>query len=117
MSIRWKLNIKSKNNCCFIFKKSKKEINQDKYKIEQGAIFRFGRITMRIKEIRIYKNLNLNQSIDFNYNQNINNILNENGNEIKNNKDEETIKNVLTFSNDLTRKKFNKIINSKMDSI
>ena len=68
-------------------------------------------------DIRIYKNLNLNQSIDFNYNQNINNILNENGNEIKNNKDEETIKNVLTFSNDLTRKKFNKIINSKMDSI
>ena len=69
---------------------------------------------MRIKEIRIYKNLNLNQSIDFNYNQNINNILNENGNDLK---DEETIKNVLTFSNDLTRKKFNKIINSKMDSI
>ena len=72
---------------------------------------------MRVKEIRINKNLNLNQSIDFNYNQNINNILNENGNEIKNNKDEETIKNVLTFSNDLAKKKFNKIINSKMDSI
>jgi len=72
---------------------------------------------MRVKEIRINKNLNLKQSIDFNYNQNINNILNENRNEIKNNKDEETIKNILTFSNDLSKKRINKIINCKMDSI
>ena len=109
-------NIKSRNNCWFIFKKSKSEINQDKYKIEQGDIFRFGRITMRVKEIRINKNFNLNKSIDFNVNQKINNILNDKDNEIKN-KEEEVIKNVLTFSNDLSKQKINKIPNSKMDRI
>lgn len=99
-------NIKSRNNCWFIFKKSKTEKNLDKYKIEQGDIFRFGRITMRIKEIRINKNLNLNQSIDLNFNQNINNILNNQDNEIevKKEEQEQTIKNVLTFSNDLSKK-------------
>ena len=43
------------------------EDNCEKYKIKQGDIIRFGRITTRIKEIKINKNKNiLNKSIEYN---------------------------------------------------
>ena len=49
-----KQNLKSFNNCWFVFKPSKMENKQYKYRINKGDIIRFGRITMRVKEI--YKN-------------------------------------------------------------
>ena len=52
---------------------------KQKYKLQQGDIIRFGRITTRIKEIRINKNTNtnLNKSIDHNNSNNINNDIND----------------------------------------
>ena len=49
-----KQNLKSFNNCWFVFKPSKMENKKYKYRINKGDIIRFGRITMRVKEI--YKN-------------------------------------------------------------
>ena len=58
-------NIQSRNNCWFVFKKSKMD-NCVKYRIKEGDIIRFGRITTRIKEIKINKitNLNISKSFD-----------------------------------------------------
>ena len=73
-------NIKSLNNCWFAFKRSKMENNCEKYKIKKGDIIRFGRITTRIKEIKINKNknINLNKSKEYNNINNINTINNIN---------------------------------------
>ena len=72
-----KQNLKSFNNCWFVFKPSKMENKKYKYKINKGDIIRFGRITMRVKEI--YKNpkyyLN-SKDLDesYNYMNNKNNV-------------------------------------------
>ena len=52
--------ISSTNSCWFVLKKSKIEENANKYKIHAGDILRFGRVIIRIKEIKIKKNKNLN---------------------------------------------------------
>jgi pSer/pThr/pTyr-binding forkhead associated (FHA) protein len=55
------------------------EGNCEKYKINQGDIIRFGRITTRIKEIKISKNINLDKSIEYSNNINTcnNNTIND----------------------------------------
>ena len=100
-------NILSRNNCWFIFKKSKNGDVAEKYKLNQGDIIRFGRITTRIKEIIINKNSNTNIK-----KQNTENSLNDN-NLIT--QEAKTIENVpklkvLTFSTDL-KKDSDKFIN------
>ena len=91
---------------------------KQKYKLQQGDIIRFGRITTRIKEIRINKNTNtnLNKSIDHNNSNNINNDINDINDkndkittERTNKKDEPKIN--LRFSTDLItdRNKYLKI--------
>ena len=76
-----KQNIKSFNNCWFVFKPSKMENKKYKYKINKGDIIRFGRITMRVKEI--YKNKKFSSnSMDLdrssNYMNGINNVSKKN---------------------------------------
>ena len=73
-------NIQTNNNCWFIFRKSIQGQNF-KYKIKEGDIIRFGRITTRIKEIVINKSLNINKKINV-----INNTIKENNdiNEVNN---------------------------------
>ena len=62
-------NIQTNNNCWFLFRKSIQGQNF-KYKIKQGDIIRFGRITSRIKEIVINKSSILND-LNNNINENI----------------------------------------------
>ena len=52
-------NILSNNNCWFLVRKEIQG-NNFKYKVKPGDIIRFGRITTRIKEIVINKNVSLN---------------------------------------------------------
>ena len=57
-----KQNFKSFNNCWFSFRTSKMENKPGKYRINKGDIIRFGRITMRVKDI--YKSKYHSNSID-----------------------------------------------------
>ena len=96
-------NVKSLNNCWFLFKKSKIKENSLKYKVNQGEIIRFGRITVRIKEINDNKGLNLSKSIEKNQsnnniNDNENSFLKENQTKIN-----DINKNPLTFSTDINK--------------
>ena len=93
-------NIITKNNCWFLFKKSRmKDI--ERYKIEQGDIIRFGRIAVRVKDIKITKNKNLNKSINFNFQNNINNnILNDKMDGILTQRNEQK-NNPLIFSSEM----------------
>ena len=93
-------NIITKNNCWFLFKKSRmKDI--ERYKIEQGDIIRFGRIAVRVKDIKITKNINLNKSINFNFQNNINNnILNDKMDGILTQRNEQK-NNPLIFSSEM----------------
>ena len=72
-------NIQTNNNSWFLFRKSIQGQNF-KYKIKQGDILRFGRITCRIKEIVFNKNLIVNE-LNNNLNENIMNehIVNKSG--------------------------------------
>ena len=88
-----KQNLKSFNNCWFLFKPSKMENKKFSYRINKGDIIRFGRITMRIKEI--YKNKKLHSNsmdsdVSYNY---------------MNNKTNTSKKNKLTFSTNVFDKK------------
>ena len=65
-------NIQTNNNCWFIFRKSIQGQNF-KYKIKEGDIIRFGRITTRIKEIVFNKSVNKKNKINI-----INNTIKEN---------------------------------------
>ena len=72
-------NIQTNNNCWFLFRKSIQDKNF-KYKIKEGDIIRFGRITTRIKEIVINKSLNtknnkINKNINCKENEKIRNEL------------------------------------------
>ena len=72
-------NIQTNNNCWFLFRKAIQG-NNFKYKVKQGDILRFGRISTRIKEIVINKTVTIN-----NINNNINNnIIKESNNNINN---------------------------------
>ena len=73
-----KQNLKSFNNCWFLFKPSKMENKKFSYRINKGDIIRFGRITMRVKEI--YKNKkfhsnSMDSDISYNYMNNKKNKL------------------------------------------
>jgi len=46
-----------------LLKKSKIEESANKYRLHQGDVLRFGRVIIRIKEIKINKNLNINEMI------------------------------------------------------
>ena len=78
-------NIQTNNNCWFLFRKAIQG-NNFKYKVKQGDILRFGRISTRIKEIVINKRATIN---DINNNNNIikvaNNNINNETNNINNN--------------------------------
>ena len=79
-----------------------------KYKINQGDIIKFGRITIRIKEINKNKNLNLNKSIDFSQKNNKVDSLNDKINleeNLSNNENDNLKKNPLTFSTEIKKKK------------
>lgn len=63
-------NLKSLNNCWFAFRKSRLEDKSIRYKIQQGDIIRFGRITTRVKEIVYNKKINIEKNkFDDNDNQ------------------------------------------------
>ena len=49
---------KGENSCWFIYKKSKTNDKQKKYKINEGDIIKIGRITGRIREIKTNDNIN-----------------------------------------------------------
>ena len=103
-------NIEYNNNCFFVFKKSKMLEKSIRYKINQGDIIRFGRITTRVKKINLKKNPNSeNGSININdrYN-NINN--NNNGLEENISKPEEKKVNILHYSTDFNMIKTTKIL-------
>ena len=102
-------NIQSRNNCWFVLKKSKLD---DKYKINQGDIIRLGRITTRIKEIRIDNILKISRNFDYSNknNKDINKNDKINFREMETKENEPKI-NVLTFSTDLNQdKKYNEHI-------
>ena len=65
-------NIQTNNNCWFIFRKSIQDQNF-KYKIKEGDIIRFGRITTRVKEIVYNKSDNMKKKINI-----INSAIKEN---------------------------------------
>ena len=88
------------------------------YKINQGDIIKFGRITTRIKEIKIQKNTILNKSIDYKNTNNKNDINNDTINDKisidHQNKKPESKKNLLRFSTELKKNKDNYLkLNSK----
>ena len=93
-------NILSRNNCWFVFKKSKIDEDTQNYKLNQGDIIRFGRITTRIKEINIGKNTNNNNTNKDSIKENSINI-----NETKTLENGPKI-NVLRFSNDFNKDKY-----------
>lgn len=109
-------NIESHNNCWFLFKKSKMEQNCEKYKINEGDIIKLGRITIRIKEIKMNKNVSLNKSIDFSKNNIITNSPfddKDKGNmgEIVTKKTET---NLLTLSTEINKNNYLKSNNKKL---
>ena len=95
-----KQNLKSFNNSWFVFKTSKIGIGLPKYKISKGDIIRFGRITMRVKEI--YKNKKINSDRK---------DLDKSDSYINNGNNAANTKNKLTVSTLVFNKK-NKIIES-----
>ena len=46
-----------------MLKKSKIEENANKYRLHQGDVLRFGRVIIKVKEIKINKNININEMI------------------------------------------------------
>ena len=98
-------NIQSRNNCWFVFKKTKTE-ESDKYKIKQGDILRFGRIITRIKEIKINKLLNISKNVGYNLSNKIINDISsfkEKEPQNSNNNNNESKKNPLRFSIDFSK--------------
>ena len=63
--------IKSLNTCWFLFKRSRMGDFAIKYKVNEGDILRFGRVIIRIKEIKINKNkkeiVNNNENDEIDY--------------------------------------------------
>ena len=113
-------NILSNNNCWFLVRKEIQG-NNFKYKVKPGDIIRFGRITTRIKEIVINKNVslnNLNNNININIkkdaNDNINNNIDNNINNINN----INIESVKKWEDTANRKEgiFSKINSLKLSS-
>ena len=79
--------------------------NAGKYKIGKGYIIRFGRLITRIKDIKIKKNIILNNN-SINLNNNIkNNNLNYKNNEIINKEDGPKI-NILNLSTELNKNNY-----------
>ena len=76
-------NIQTNNNCWFLFRKAIQG-NNFKYKVKQGDILRFGRISTRIKEIVINKRATIND-INNNIIKVTNNNINNETNNINNN--------------------------------
>ena len=117
-------NLESLNNCWFAFKRSKMEDNCEKYKINKGDIIRFGRITTRVKEIKINKNKNMNKSLNkskennniININNINNNIINDldNSGEIKTKK---TCEPKVIFSIDNSNGPFLKIKSHTLETL
>jgi len=104
-------NIESRNNGWFLFKKSKTEQTNDKYKLNEGDIIKLGRITIRIKEIKKNKSLSLNKSIDFSK-TNINKIFEKNNDEQIMTKNTFQ-KNMLTFSTDINKNSYITLKNNR----
>ena len=70
-------NIKTNNNCWFIFRKTLQGQQKLRYKLNEGDIIRFGRIIARVKEIVLNKNLISNNNNKEENNINSNNLKNE----------------------------------------
>ena len=90
-----------------MFKKSKTDQNSEKYKINEGDIIKLGRITIRIKEIKM-KKVNLNKSMDFSQNNiNENTPITDKGNvgEIVTKKTETKL-NMLTLSTEINKNNY-----------
>ena len=88
-------NISSLNNAWFLLKPEKTEKKISKYKINEGDIIKIGRITIRIKEIKLNRNYNDNY---LNHNKSGNNISNNSINIINSNNNNRIVNDVIEIT-------------------
>ena len=88
-------NISSLNNAWFLLKPEKMQKKISKYKINEGDIIKIGRITIRIKEIKLNRNYNENY---LNHNKSGNNISNNSINIINSNNNNRIVNDVIEIT-------------------